>query len=138
MYWKKGTSRVTTPTIGAHTVGTNLDLHLTLVTESGETLKNAYLFTAMPEFAGLMQAKLSTESTYKTIKGSFDANCFLGSIGASTETTIDFRIAFPSGTADGYRIIPVMVGHDDGADNHRMLYRPGVCLWRRCHGAHGQ
>ena len=115
MYWKKGTSTVTTPTIPGYTIGENYDFSLVLVTETGEELHDAYLFVPQPECAGLMQAKLPSESEYKAVQGPFDANCSLGYIPEATETTIDLRIAFPEGTSDGYRIIPLLVGHDDGA-----------------------
>jgi len=116
MYWKKGDNIITTPTILKFIIGTPEDLQLTLVTVSGESLENAYLFVAQPEFAGMVRAKKATDSEYMTIMGPFDANCFLGYIGAASETAIDLRIDFPEGTDDGYRIIPVMMGHDDGAE----------------------
>jgi hypothetical protein len=98
-----------------HTVGTDCDFALTLVTQADEALNDAYLFIALPELSGLVQAKRSNESVYRAVMGPFDANCFLGYIPADTETSIDVRIAFPGTTADGYRIITLMVGHDDYA-----------------------
>jgi hypothetical protein len=122
MYWKKGTNRITTPTILKLIIGTPEDLQLTLVTETDEILSNTYLFTAQPEFASLMQAKKSTDVSFRTIMGPFDANCFLGYIPGSSETVIDLRIDFPDGTNDGYRIIPIMVGHNDGAEAPNPLF----------------
>ena len=122
MYWQKGTSKITTPTIPGYTIGENYDFSLALVTETGEVLTNTYLFVGQPEFAGLLQAKLHSESEYKTVQGPFDANCFLGYIPEASETTIDLRIAFPEGTDDGYRIVPVLVGHDDGAEPPNLYF----------------
>lgn len=116
MYWLQDTAQITTPTIPAYTIGEDLDFTLTLVTEAGEELTDAYLFVADVSYAGLLQAKLSTESEYQEIREPFDATCFLGYIAAETQTDIDFRVSFPEGTDDGYRVIPILVGHDDGAE----------------------
>lgn len=116
MYWLKGTSRITTPSIPAYTIGTDLDFTLTLTTETGEDLAGAYLFVADVSHAGLLQAKSSTDSEYQEIREPFDATCFLGYIAAETQTDIDFRVSFPEGASDGYRVITILVGHDDGAE----------------------
>lgn len=116
MYWLKDTSRITTPSISAYTIGEDLDFTLTLVTEAGEGLTDAYLFMGDASYAGLLQAKLSTEDEYQEIREAFDASCFLGYIAAETEVDIDFRVSFPESTSDGYRVISILVGHDDGAE----------------------
>lgn len=95
--------------------GTNYDETLTLVTEAGEELNDAYLFLTNSAQFGHVQAKLSSESTYRVVGIPFDANCFLGYITAEAETDVDFRLNFAIDTADGDLVIPVAVGHDDQA-----------------------
>lgn len=116
MYWKNGTEKIAAPTIPSYTIGENYDFTFTLVTEAGEELDGAYLFCADPDHSELLQAKLSSESSYKNIKGPFDATCILGYIAGSTETSIDIRIAFPESTSDGYRVITLLVGQDAVAE----------------------
>ncbi len=116
MYWKAGSNRITAPTIMCYTIGQVHDLRLTLVTEEGDKLTNGYLFVANSSEASLIKAKLASESQYKEIRGAFDGNCLLGHIGAGRETPIDFRVQFPEGTAEGYWIISILVGHNDGTE----------------------
>jgi len=115
MYWKHGTARISAPTVPLHVIGTVTDMQLTLVTGATEVINNAYLFCPQPANAGILQAKRAADSTYMDIKGPFDATCYLGYIGAATEVAIDIRIQFQAGSDEGYRIIPIMVGHDDHA-----------------------
>lgn len=114
MYWKKGDNKIAAPTVLAYTIGEAYDMQLTLVTEAGEELTNAYLFVADGSFAGLMKAKKASESTYREIREAFNAECFLGDLAAQTVTVIDIRVEFPHGTADGYRIVPIAIGYGDG------------------------
>jgi hypothetical protein len=114
MYWKKGHDKITTPTVLAYTIGESYDMQLTLVTEVGEELISAYLFVADSCFAGLLKAKRASELTYREIRQAFDAECFLGNVSAETETMIDIRVELPYGTADGYRIVPILIGYGDG------------------------
>lgn len=123
MYWKHGTKQISAPTIPLHVIGTDTDMELKLVTEAGEDLTNVYLFVPDPANVGLLSAKLDADSTYMDINGPFDANCHLGTIAASTETTIDIKVAFPSGATEGYTIIPIMVGHDDNAQLPNNLWK---------------
>lgn len=97
-----------------YTIGQAHELRLTLATEAGDKLTNAYLFVANSSDVGLIKAKLASESQYREIGGVFDGNCLLGQIAAGGETPIDFLVEFPEGTPDGYRIISILVGHDDG------------------------
>lgn len=114
MYWKKGDNKIAAPTVLAYTIGQTYDMQLTLVTEAGEELTNAYLLVADGSFAGLMKAKKASESTYREIREAFNAECFLGDLASETGTVIDIRVEFPPGTADGYRIVPILIGHGDG------------------------
>lgn len=115
MYWNLGTKRITTPTFPLCVVGENYDTSLTLTTDSGEVITNAYLFVIDSNHHGYIQAKLSTEADYAYLGIPFDTECYFGYIGAASSITIDFRMAFPPGTADGDFVIPVAVGHDDNA-----------------------
>lgn len=114
MYWLKGTSRITTPTILSYVIGEAQDFRLSLVTDTGETLTDAFLFVSDHAYAGLVKAKKASDSAYREIMGPYDTWCYLGPIAAESETPIDFRIEFPAGTTDGYRIISILVGHGDG------------------------
>ena len=84
MYWRYDTSTIATVTVPLYTSGTDYDVTLTLVTEAGEALNDAYLFVPRSALAGLLQAKLTSEETYRAVQGIFDANCFLGYIPADT------------------------------------------------------
>lgn len=99
-----------------YTIGQAHELRLTLVTEESEKLTNAYLFVANSSDAGLIKAKLASESQYKEIRGVFDSNCFLGHISAGRETPVDLQVEFPEGTPDGYRIMSILVGQDNGTE----------------------
>lgn len=91
--------------------GQNYDFSLTLVTESGEDLENAYLCVLLPEQAGIVSAKLATESEYRQVQGVWNPECFLGHIQASTQTEIDLRLSFPSGFTEGMTALTLFVGH---------------------------
>lgn len=131
MYWRFGTETISAPTFPLHVIGTSIDMTFTLVTEGGEKLNDAYLFTARAEQAGILQAKLSCESTYKNIQGPFDATCYLGQIPADSETSIDIRIDFFEGSDEGYVVIPILLGHDDEARVPNTLFDDDwVELWR--------
>ena len=114
MHWKTGTGRITTPTVLSYIIGLPLDFRLTLVTGAGETLTDTCLFVADDTLSGLVKAKKASGSVYREIMGPYDTTCYLGHIAAESETPVDFRIEFPGGTDDGYRIIPILVGHGDG------------------------
>ena len=117
MYWQTAAGyKIQAPTFPLCLTGTAYDVTLTLVTESGEDLTNAYLFLVQTAQFGNIQAKLASEDTYRIIGIPFDANCFLGYIAGDSETDIDFRLLLPSGTSNGRLVIPVAVGHDDGAE----------------------
>ena len=116
MFWQTASDVIIqAPVFPLCQTGENYDVTLTLVTESGEALSNAYLFLTDASLFGYIQAKLSTGSEYRYIGIAFDAFCYLGPISASAETDIDFRISIPGTASDGRLIIPVAVGHDDAA-----------------------
>ena len=111
MYWKLDEERTTVLTIPLYTIGSEQRFSITLVTETGEEIVAAYLFTPHSCCVGLLQAKRASDEVYMAIMGPFDANCFLGHVPALSEVTIDFLLHFPEGCADGYTIFPVMVGY---------------------------
>lgn len=129
MYWTFNGTRVKTPTIPFHKIGTNQDFNMTLVTEAGEDLDKTYLCVATENHAGTLSAKLSGGSTYKSIMGLFNANCQLGQIAASTSTVINFRLNVSSGTSEGGLNILLVVGHDDGAEIPNPHYSDADALW---------
>jgi len=95
-------------------MGTNQDFNMVLVTESGDTLTGVYLCVADQEHVDFLSAKLSAGSTYLSLKGPFNPNCYLGDISASTNTTINFRLNVPSGEAEGLINLRMLLNHDDG------------------------
>lgn len=123
MYWTNGTNRIAVPTIPFYTLGNNEDFTLTFVTESGESLSDVYLFVyPSTNLEGLVQAKLSTQSSYSSIMGPLDASCYLGDIAESTETDIDFRISIAESAGDAYRIFHLFIGHGIGSTRRSTLF----------------
>lgn len=130
MYWTHGGTRIITPTIPFLKIGTNYDYTFVLNTEAGEDLDKCYLCVATQAHVGLVTAKLSTATVYKTLKGLFNANCFLGAVAASSTLTVNFRINFTAGSSEGPVNIVVVLGHDDGALFPNILFTDlGNELW---------
>jgi len=117
MYWKFGTSQIKSPMIPFYLSGTDKVIALTLVAEVGENLIGCALMTLYSDHAGLMNAKRAADSAYMAIGALSDTSCFLGDFAAETETDIDFQISMPAGTADGLKVIPVILIQDANKEN---------------------
>jgi hypothetical protein len=77
-----------------------------------DDLTRIFLYTN-PEFAGILEAKLSTENDYWPIGFfSMDPTCILGNAAKNTQVTIDIKIAnLPNSTDE--LVIPVMIGYGE-------------------------
>jgi hypothetical protein len=130
MYWQRNNVKLATLTIPMLTMGEDFDSSLTLVTEAGEDLENVCLCCLNGADAGLIQAKKSTDTTYREVCGLLNSECFLGHIAASSETVIDFRVNFPVGTTAGVRMIPVKLFYGDLIEGPTTLWQVNLApLW---------
>lgn len=113
MYWKYGSGRIQTVNIPFLVLGEDYDVTLTLVTESGENLEKVYLCVVDQNHIDLIEAKLSTGSTYKGIAGLRNPQCYLGDLTESTETDIDFRLSFPVTESAALKSVAILLAHGD-------------------------
>jgi len=131
MYWEFEGTKQKVLTVPFYELGTNFDIKATLITESGDTLTNVYLCVAKGSHAGYVSAKRGNGSTYLTLGGLFNSNCFIGDISANDRTNIDFRINVSSYSEGEILPIQVVVGHDDGVPMPNASFENAVdlALW---------
>lgn len=114
MIWKFNDTQTASVSFPLVLSGVNEDFSVTLENDSAVPLTNVVLFTSFVDHLGVITAKKSTDSTYRTVGNFFDTACLIGDIEAESEVEIDFRINFPSDTPDALITLPIFVGYGDG------------------------
>ena len=115
MYWSHPDTgnRIVKPTVCFHEIEQTPEYSLVLNTDDGEALPNVFLVCLDYEYAGYLEAKLDTDEDYKPITSYPIVQCGLGDITAASQTTVNFRLSYPSSADEGRRVIRLALIADD-------------------------
>jgi hypothetical protein len=108
MYWQLNDNKITVPTVPLYICGTTKDHELMLVTETGDSLANAYLALLDPTTQGILQAKIGS-GAFEEIGLLGQGSCWIGDILDGESVVITFRIALALAFPDGLYLPTVLV-----------------------------
>lgn len=123
--WEYGSQEHTVVTLPFCITDTDKAFNISLT--SSEKLINAFLYTD-GDYSGIISAKRSTQNNYRSIEAySVTPSCFLGTIKAGEEITVNMKANFSSSYKGEY-IIPIYVGGGDKIKPE--YYDQGNIFWR--------
>ena len=112
MYWSLDDDKVLTPAVPLYICGTTQDFELTLTTETGDGLTNAYLALLDPSTAGILQAKIES-GAFEEIGLLGGGTCWIGDIADGESVTVTFRIDLAVGFTDGLYLPTALIVSGD-------------------------